>query len=128
MPAMCSANRGDAPRMSRGREPIVNRRANFPALHRRLAGTVMAGDKQNDPVSPRDRLLERMVDRIPCSIEIVTVKVEDAIRFDLAGAELAVPAAVQRTAGNRSNRRNLGWSSRPFRGGFHDRLQWISSG
>jgi hypothetical protein len=84
MSAMSSTNGGDAAGVARGRQPVVNRGADLPALHRRLAGTVMAGDEQHDPVAPRDRQLEQVVDCIPCLVEIVAVKVEHAIRLDPA--------------------------------------------
>ena len=58
--------------------------------------TVVTGNEQHDPVAACDGLLQGAVDRVPRLIEIETVKVEDAIGFDIAGPKLAVPTAVQR--------------------------------
>ena len=63
-----------------------------PALDRRLAGPMMAGDEQHDAVAARDRLLERAVDRAPGAVEVHAVKVEDAVGLDSAASAAAGPS------------------------------------
>ena len=66
--------------------------ADAAAPHRRLACSGMASDQQDDPILVNDRLLERPVDRLPGTVEIVAVEVDDTVWLDIAGAKLSVPA------------------------------------
>ena len=77
------------------------RRRGSSALDRRLARPMVAGDQQNDPVARAIGLLQAAVDRRPRQVEVEAVEVEDAIGLDGAGAQLAIPAAVERLAGRR---------------------------
>jgi hypothetical protein len=49
-------NRGDIRRMTRSREPVMDRRPNPPAFDRRIAWPVMPGDEQQQAVAASDRL------------------------------------------------------------------------
>jgi hypothetical protein len=73
----------------------VNRGPDPSSLDRRFARTVVAGDQQNDPLAPGDRLFEPTVDRLPGGVERQSMEVENAIGLDRAGAKPAVPAGVQ---------------------------------
>ena len=96
MPPVRATHSGNARCMARGRKPVMNCCSDFAAMDGRLAGAVVAGNEQHDPVAACDGLLQGAVDRVPGLIEIETVQVEDAIGFDIARPELAVPTAVQR--------------------------------
>lgn len=72
--------------------------ADLAALDRWFAHPMVTGDEKHDPISARDGLLERAVNRGPRLVEIVTVEVEDAIGLDIARVEPAVPTAIQRLA------------------------------
>jgi len=98
MPPVRATHSGNARCMARGRKPVMNCCSDFAAMDGRLAGAVVAGNEQHDPVAACDGLLQGAVDRVPGLIEIETVQVEDAIGFDIARPELAVPTAVQRQA------------------------------
>jgi hypothetical protein len=68
--------------------------ADLAALNRWFAGAMVTRDEQHDPISTRDGLLQDAVDRGPCLVKIVSVEVEDAIGFDVARAQSAIPTAV----------------------------------
>ena len=51
------------------------------ALNRRIVGALMAGDQQDYPLAPGDRLLQSTVDRSPGAIEVHAVEVEHPIRL-----------------------------------------------
>ena len=87
----------------------MDRRSDLAALDRWFASAVVTGNEQHDPVPARDRVIESAVDRDPSLIEIVTVEVEDAIGFDIARQELAVPTAVQRHTGRGSSGSGTSW-------------------
>lgn len=95
MPAMRSADGGDVGRMAGGRKPIVNGCPNGAALYRRLTGTVMAGDEQDQAVAAVDRMVERPVDGPPRAIQAHPVKVDDPVGLHRAAAEPPVPGAVE---------------------------------
>lgn len=69
--------------------------ADAPALDRRSAGAVMAGDEQQDPLAGGDRPFERAIDRLPGGVEAHPVEVENAVGRDGAAGEALVPAAVK---------------------------------
>ena len=111
MPPVCATHGGNPRGVTGSREPVVNSSSNLATVDRWLAGAVVAGNEQHDPVAACDRLLKDAVDRVPRLVEIVTVEVEDAIGFDIARLELAVPAAVQRQTRRRSSGRSRGSSA-----------------
>ena len=102
---------GDIRRVSRGRQPVVDRGSNSPALDRRVPGPRMAGDQQDHTLAGLDRPFERQVDRAPCAVEIVAVEVDDPVGSDGPRLELAVPCPVEGGAGPRPGRLRR-WSAR----------------
>jgi hypothetical protein len=76
------ANRCDIARVARCREPVMDRCPDLAALHRRVAGPVMARDQEHDALAARDRLLQPSVDRGPGVIEGQTMQIEHSIRLD----------------------------------------------
>ncbi len=96
MAAMRGSHRSDARGMARRGEPIVNGRPDPAARHRRLALPLMTGDEQDYPVARGRGLLQRMIDRVPRPVEIVTVKIECAIGSNAAATQALVPFAVER--------------------------------
>ena len=87
----------------RGARPRASRAPprGSPAPDRRLAGALMAGDQQHDPLAARDRLLQRRGRSPPRAVEVHPVQVDDAVGLDARRARSPVPAAVERRAGNR---------------------------
>jgi len=69
MAPVCAANGSDVARVTRGREPVVNRRSDGPAPDWWIARSVMARDEQDDAFSVTDGVLKSAVDRPPCRIE-----------------------------------------------------------
>jgi hypothetical protein len=59
----------------------VNGGADPAPLDRRLARPVVTCDEQNEAVAGVFRPLQRQIDRPPCTVEIVTVKIDDAVRL-----------------------------------------------
>jgi hypothetical protein len=101
---MSGPDGGDIGRVSRRGEPVVHRRPDRSAPDRRLARAVMAGDEEHQPLSPRNRLVERSIDRTPGTVEAHPVKVDDMVRSDRPAAEPAIPATVE----SRSDRATSG--------------------
>ena len=83
-------------------KPIVNGRTDLAALDGRLAGSMMAGDQQQNTITAGDGLLEAAVDRRPGAIEGQSVKVEHTVRIHRTAAEPVVPSAVERLVGDRN--------------------------
>jgi hypothetical protein len=79
---MGTANGCDIGRVARGGEPVVDRCADPAALDRRLSGTVMAGDQQNDALAASNCLLEAPVDCAPCGVEVHPMEVEHSVGLD----------------------------------------------
>jgi hypothetical protein len=77
--AMGAANGSDFLSVARRREPIVDGSANAPALDRRSAGTSVAGNQQQHPFAVNERLLQRPVDRLPGTLQVVAVEVDDPV-------------------------------------------------
>ena len=121
MPAVGSADRGDRSGVTRGREPAIDRRPDTPTDKRRIAFAAMAGDEQDETVAVGDRALQAAVDRLPCGIEAVSVKIDDPVGLDAAARQAAVPAGIEgdaditiRRIGDRRGRSNQwlsGWLS-----------------
>ena len=82
--AVRAAYRGDARRMARDREPVVNGGANPAAFDRRIAAPTMSGDEEDDARATSNRAFEDMVDRAPCSIETHAMKIQGHIGLDVA--------------------------------------------
>ena len=92
---MGAAHRGNRRRMARDGEPVMNRGADAAALHWRLAGAMVAGDQQHDASTTVDCAIQGAIDGVPGTIEAHPVKVEGQVGLDIAGAEAAVPGAVE---------------------------------
>ena len=82
--------------MAGGSEPVVDRGADPASFQRRFAFAFMPCDQEENSVPGFNRAFKRAIDRFPCAVEAMAVKVEDAIRLDLAAAQAPVPTAVQR--------------------------------
>ncbi len=114
MAAMRGAYRGDMRRMARSGKPVVHSRANPPAYDGRFAAPLMPGNQQHDAIAGANRPLERMIDRRPGTVEVVTVKVQCPVRADRPGSKPLVPAAVERRRFKRLARRRH-WRKRAWR-------------
>ena len=68
--------------VGRSGEPVMNRGPNSAPLDRRLAGPGMAGNQQQHSFSVNQGALQRPIDGTPGGVEIVTMQVDDAVRFD----------------------------------------------
>jgi len=95
MTPMSPSYRRDLRRMARCREPVVNRGADAPALHRGLPRAVVTGDQQHDALAASNRLLESPVDRRPSAVQVHAVKVEHSIRCNVATSQPLVPGTVE---------------------------------
>ena len=95
MPAMGAAHRGNGVRMARNGEPVMDCGADAAALHRRLARAVVTGDQQHDASTTVDCAIQGAIDGVPGTMEAHAVKVEGHVGLDIAGAEAAVPSAVE---------------------------------
>ena len=91
-----AANGGDSAMVARGREPVVDRGANAPALDRGIARPGMTGDQQQHPFAVNDGGVQRPVDRLPGAGEVVAVQVDDAVGLHRPGLQLPVPARIER--------------------------------
>ncbi len=90
-----SAHCCDPARVPGRMEPIVNRGADSPPLKRRLAGAVVTGNKEQQPVATSDRLLKRPVDREPGSVECHPMQIKNEVGLDRTGSQAAIPGAVE---------------------------------
>ena len=79
-----AAHRGDPRSVSRDRQPVVNRGADLASLDRWLAGSMMSGDEQDEPVTGIFGPLQLEIDRPPRTIEIEAVKIDDAVGLERA--------------------------------------------
>ena len=96
MAAVGAANRSDSRRVARSRKPVVDCGADPPALDRRLARPVVAGDQQEDAVAAAiARSRPRSIARQALS-SFIPWRSSDAVGLDRAGAKPPVPAAVER--------------------------------
>lgn len=96
MTAMRAPHRGDAGRMPRVSQPVVDGGANPAAFQRRVALPFMTGDEQQDSLVCRNCALQRAVNGFPGSIQVVAMKINDLIGFDATAAQSPVPSAVER--------------------------------
>lgn len=101
MTAMRPANCGNFGRMAGGREPVMDRRSNTAALHRRLTLAMMARNQEKNSLAARNRLVEAAVDCSPGAIEVHAMQIEDSIRFNGAVPQSLVPSAVERSFADR---------------------------
>ena len=102
MAAVGAADSRDPGRVAGCREPIVDGRPNAASLNRRLAGTVMAGDQQDQALAGRDSIGKRAVDRLPGLVQIHPVKVDDPVRARVSRPQPAIPPAIERIFGKGS--------------------------
>ena len=116
MTSMRAPNGGNIASVARSGEPIVYGRANAAPLDRRLAWTMVTGDQKHNSVAARDCVIEATIDGVPGSVEVHAMEIDNAVRSDSAGAELLVPARVERFLANWN--RPSGCDHRP-RDGFY---------
>jgi hypothetical protein len=76
-----SADRSNPRGVAGSSEPIMDRGPDLATLHGRLAYPMVASNEQHEPVAGVLRTLEREVDRLPCAVQAVPVKIDDAIRL-----------------------------------------------
>jgi hypothetical protein len=96
-----AAHGGNVSSVARGGKPVVNRGADPSALDWRVARAVVTCDQQKDPIAARKCLLKATIDRCPSGVEVHPVKVDRAIRVDVAAAQLLVPASIEGLVGDR---------------------------
>ena len=82
---MGATNRGDFVSVARGREPVVDRRADPPALDRRIAGPGMAGNQQKHPFTVNEGVFQRPINGLPGAIQIMAMKIDNSVGLDRAG-------------------------------------------
>jgi hypothetical protein len=97
--SMRAPDRGNLGCVARCRQPVVNGRTNLAALNRRLAGPMVSGNQQHEPVARGNRPFEAAIDRLPCSVEVHTVKVEDPIGLYASAGKPPVPTSIQGGSG-----------------------------
>jgi hypothetical protein len=97
MTPVSPSNGSNSGRMARRRQPVVHRSPDLSALDRWLARPMMAGDQEHHSLASSDCPIEDMIDRVPGAIQGHAVKVQDSVRFDVAGPELLVPTAIERS-------------------------------
>ena len=73
MTPMGTPDGGNARRMARGGEPVVDCGADAATLDRRIAWTMMTGHEKDDAVAAGNRSFQRAVDRLPGAVEIHAV-------------------------------------------------------
>ena len=66
-------------------EPVVDRRADTPAVDRRIARTRMAGYQQQHALAVNERIFKRSIDRLPGPFEIVPVEIDGPVRLHRSG-------------------------------------------
>lgn len=98
---MGAADRSNLARVPRCGEPIVNGSTDCAPADRRIAGALMAGNQEKEPLAARDRLLERAIDRSPGAVEAHPVEIDHPVRCNSPGGELAIPACIEGRAGSR---------------------------
>ena len=102
---MGRANRRDPGRVTRNREPVVDRGADLAALDWRLARPMVAGDQQDEAITGVARAFDGKVDCTPGAVQAVAVEIHDPVRLEGAGAKPPVPGSVER--GSNPNRSGL---------------------
>ncbi len=102
MAAMRRAHCGDLRRVSRRRQPVVDRGANPAAHDRRIAPSLMPGNQQYDAVPRGNGALQHMIDRGPGTIEVMAMEVEGAVGADISRSQALIPRPVE---GRRLQRR-----------------------
>ena len=95
VPPMRAAYGCNVAGVPRGPEPIVHCGADPATLNGRFAGTMVAGDQEDDAVAAGDRGLEPAIDGAPRLIEVHSVQVDDAVEFDAARTQSPDPAAIE---------------------------------
>ena len=90
------AHRSDPARMARTGEPVANRRADRAAHMRPLGfgARGLAGDKQQDPVALRYRLLQPSIQPVIGRGQAVPMQVDRAFGRDESPRELTIPGAI----------------------------------
>jgi hypothetical protein len=102
MASMRTPHRGDMTGMARMGQPIMHGGADPSSRHRRLAAPFVTGNEQKHAVAGGNRLLQREIDRGPCTIEVVAMEIEHSIGLDAPAAKAPVPAPVKRGLGERA--------------------------
>ena len=114
--AMRAANGGDIRRMARRGEPVVDRRADPAALHRRLARAMVAGDQQDDALATGNRLFEAAVDRV----STVSSERGRAVKLSIAGGRLTL-SVTNPDSGSATEELEVDYDSEPLDIGFNSR-------
>lgn len=120
MPLVRAAHGGNSRGVARGFQPVVNRGPDPATLDWGIAASRMAGDEQDDPLAGCDRQLESDVNCTPRAIQGHPMKVDDAVRPDVARAKPPIPRRIERPhfrCGPR--RRRPGRTLERARSGFH---------
>ena len=104
-------------------------RADCTATDRGIAGTVVAGDEQDDALAASDRLVEAAIDGSPGGVEAHTMEIDNPVWLDRADAQAPVPAAVQGVTGRRPWLRRSGGPGLRRRSGYSGCRfsKWLSS-
>lgn len=95
MTAVRTSYRGDARRVARGCQPVINCGPDAAAFERWFSLPLMPGNQKQYPVSRNNRPFEPLVNCLPGSIEVVAMEIERPVGHHFAGAQAAVPAAIQ---------------------------------
>ncbi len=99
--------------MARHRQPVVYRGADFTASDRWFAHPLMPSHQQQKPIPGADGTIKGKIERLPCAVERVAVKVESPVGLDRARLETLVPASIERGSKARpGQRRHRFWPGR----------------
>lgn len=94
MPGVSVADRADCRGMSRRREPVPDDRTDPTPFEGRIALSFVAGNEEDQPLAPLNRLGKAPIDCVPSRVEAVAVEVDDSVRFGAATAQTAIPATI----------------------------------
>ena len=97
-PAMArvgSANRGDSRRVTGYGEPVVNRGSDLTPPDGWFARAMVAGNEQDKAITGILRTFESEIDRPPCAVETVAVKIDDAVRLHGPRTKFPIPRPVK---------------------------------
>ena len=130
VPRVRSTHRCYPSGVTRNGQPVMDCRTNSAALDRGFAAPMVTGDQKNEPVAGGNRPVQRCVDRRPCIVETVAVKIDDPVGLHRSGPQFAIPGAVKgraRSDRRRKRFRRLFERSGP---GLRDRSNrlWLSRG
>ena len=96
MPLVSCSDGSNVAGMSRCREPVMDGGPDGAPPHRKLAGSLVPGDQQQEALASRYCPVERSIDCPPRTIEAHSMKIDDAVGLDRSIAQAPIPAAVER--------------------------------